>query len=516
MPEANNKRVAKNTLFLYFRMILIMLVSLYTSRVVLAQLGISDFGIYNVTAGVVTMLSFLNSCMASSTQRYMTFELGRGDMQRLKDVFAASLNIHAAMALVIVVLAETLGLWIVNHQLVIPPDRMLAAHWVYQFAILTFCINIIQVPYNAVLIAHERMNVYAYFSIVEVCLKLGIVYLLVVCPIDKLIAYGVLLFSVQLIVRCMYQLYCHKHYEESRFRWFWDKALYRQMTGFAGWNLFGSIAWLLRDQGVNIILNLFFGPVINAARGVALQVSNAVMGFIANFQVALNPQITKNYAQGHIAEMEKLAYLGIKFSFIILFLLAFPLALNIDYVLHVWLEEVPEHTSLFVTLIMADGLCGTLFGVPLMTSLSATGKIRNYQVWVSLVILFIVPAGYMALSLGCEASSVFYVSMLFTLLSGFVRFLFCRSLLGYSLRRMTGTVLVPVFGMVALSLPLPILLKVYVWSTPDLGSVVLSALAALLVAACAAWLVGMQARERSVIVAMVRSRLPRKQKQTQA
>lgn len=503
----NNKRIAKNTLLLYFRMILIMLVTLYTSRVILVQLGISDYGIYNVVGGVVMMFAFLNNCMTSSTQRFMTIELGRGDIQQLKNVFAASLNIHGAIAIVIILLAETIGLWFVNNKLVIPTDRIIAANWVYQFAILSFCINIIQVPYNAVLIAHEKMNIYAYISIIEVCLKLGIVYLLVICPFDKLITYGILLFCVQLIVRCIYQIYCRKHYEESRWRLFWDKDLYRQMSGFAGWNLFGSIAWLFRDQGVNIILNLFFGPVINAARGVASQVSSAVMGFISNFQVAINPQITKNYANGNIQEMERLAYLGIKFSFIILFLLAFPLALNIDYVLHLWLEEVPEYTGLFVILTMIDALCGNLFGVPLMTSLSAAGKIRNYQIVVSLIILFIVPVGYVALKLGYDASSVFYVSILFTLLSGFARFLFCRSQLGYSMRVMTIKVLVPVTCMVIAVLPLPIFLKIYVCTTNDIISFLSLASVAVAVSVLAAWLIVIQKHERSVIVSMVKNRI---------
>jgi len=228
MEQNNNKRVAKNTLFLYFRMILIMLVTLYTSRVILAQLGIKDYGIYNVVGGVVTMFAFLNNCMASSTQRFMTFELGCGNIQQLKKVFAASLNIHMTIAVVIVLLAETIGLWFVNSKLVIPTDRLVAANWVYQFAILSFCVNIIQVPYNAVLIAHEKMNVYAYISIIEVFLKLGIVYLLVVSPFDKLIAYGILLFLVQFVIRCIYQVYCRKNYEECKFKLFLDKKLLKK------------------------------------------------------------------------------------------------------------------------------------------------------------------------------------------------------------------------------------------------------------------------------------------------
>lgn len=507
MAETNNKRVAKNTLFLYFRMILIMLVTLYTSRVVLAQLGIKDYGIYNVVGGVVTMFAFLNNCMTTSTQRFLTFELGKGNTQRLKDVFAASLNIHIAIALTIVVLAESIGLWFVNYKLVIPADRLVAANWVFQFAILSFCVNIIQVPYNAVIIAHEKMNVYAYISIVEVMLKLGIVYLLSVSPFDKLIAYAVLIFAVQLLIRAIYQIYCRKNYEESKFRLFWDKSLYQQMSGFAGWNLFGSLAWMLRDQGLNIVLNLFFGPVINAARGVATQVSGAVMNFISNFQVALNPQITKNYANGNIQEMEKLTYLGIKFSYIILFFLAFPLSLNINYVLRLWLVEVPDYTALFIILIMIDSMVGNLFGVPLMTSLSATGKIRNYQIVVSFIILLIVPVGYIALRLGCDAPSVFYITIIFSGISGFARFLFCRKQIGYSLREMTKGVLLPVLSMTVVALPLPIFAKLEYFQTDTLMNFLLLCLISIVMTFVSAWFVGLNTTEKDKLLSIIKSKI---------
>ncbi len=506
-PSENNKRVAKNTLFLYFRMILIMLVTLYTSRVVLAELGINDYGIYNVVGGVVLMFSFLNSCMSTATQRFLTFELGRGDTDRLKKVFAVALNIHIAIGSFIIILAETIGLWFVNEKLVISEGRMVAANWIYQFSILTFCINIIQVPYNAVLIAHEKMNVYAYISILEALLKLGIVYLLVIVSADKLIVYGVLVFVVQLIIRIVYQIYCRRHYEESRFRLFWDKALYQQMSGFAGWNLFGSVAWLMRDQGVNIILNLFFGPAINAARGVASQVSNAVMGFISNFQVALNPQITKDYAIGNITGMERLSYLGIKFSFLILFTMAFPLCLNIDYVLHLWLVDVPDYAALFIILIMIDALCGTLFGTPLMTSLSATGRIRNYQIVVSCIILCILPTGYITLKLGCSAPSVFYISIFFTLVSGFARFLFCRKQIGYSLKKMVKDILLPIVGVSVVSLPLPVLVK-YCWlNTSSFTNFILLCVIAIITTTIVSWFIGLKNNERSTLVSIIKNKL---------
>lgn len=491
-------------------MILIMLVTLYTSRVVLAELGIKDYGIYNVVGGIVMMFSFLNNCMSSATQRFMTFELGRGNMDRLKKVFATSLNIHITISVIIAILAETIGLWFVNNKLVIAPDRMVAANWVYQFSILTFCVNIIQVPYNAVLIAHEKMSVYAYISILEAFLKLGIVYLLVIAPADKLIVYGILVFAVQLIICGIYQVYCRRNYVESKFKLFWDKNLYRQMSGFAGWNLFGSVAWLLRDQGLNIVLNLFFGTAINAARGVATQVSSAVMGFISNFQVALNPQITKNYATGNIPEMEKLSYLGIKFSFLLLFTMAFPLCLNIDYVLHLWLVEVPNYTALFIILIMIDSLVGNLFGVPLMTSLSATGKIRNYQIVVSCIILCILPAGYVALRLGCDAPSVFYISIVFTLVSGFVRFLFCHKQIGYSLRRMASEVLLPIAGVSILSLPLPIVIKSLWLGAQTCVNFILLCFIAASITVIVSWFVGLKAHERQTLVYVVKNKLHKK------
>lgn len=331
-----------------------------------------------------------------------------------------------------------------------------------------------------------------------------------IVPADKLIAYGILVFAVQLIIRGIYQVYCRRHYIESKFWLFWDRDLYRQMSGFAGWNLFGSVAWLLRDQGLNIVLNLFFGTAINAARGVASQVSSAVMGFISNFQVALNPQITKNYATGNIPEMEKLSYLGIKFSFLLLFTMAFPLCLNIDYVLHLWLVEVPDYTALFIILIMVDSLAGNLFGVPLMTSLSATGKIRNYQIVVSCIILCILPAGYVALRLGCDAPSVFYISIVFTLISGFVRFLFCRKQIGYSLRRMASEVLLPIAGVSILSLPLPIVIKSFWLEAQTFANFIQLCAIAVMITIAVSWFVGLKAHERQTLVNVVKNKLHKK------
>lgn len=502
----NNKRIAKNTLFLYFRMILIVLVTLYTSRVVLRELGVVDYGIYNVVGGVVGLFAFLNNCMITSTQRFLTFEIGKGKNNRLKEVFAASFNIHVAIALLSFIIAETIGLWLVNEKLVFPEERKLAANCVYQFSIISFCINITKVPYNATIIAHEKMSAYAYISIIEVILNLIMAYCLVIVSYDKLIIYGACVLAIQIVIRGIYQLYCKRHYKECQVRFFWNKELYYEMTGFAGWNLFGSIAWMMRDQGINILLNIFFGPIVNASRSIATQVSNAMMNFVSNFQIALNPQITKDYAQKKLADMEILCHRGIRYSEIILFLLAFPICLNIKYILSIWLTEVPYYASSFIILIIIDGLIGSLFGIPLMTSISATGKIRNYQLLVNTIILGIVPISYIMLLLGANVFSVFYITIILSGLSGSIRFLFCRHLIGYSLKSMLKKVIIPLLGMAIISTPIPLLCKIYFFEKENFTNFFISSLIAILISIFSAWYIAIPRNERSSIRNKIKNR----------
>lgn len=455
----NSRRIAKNTVFLYFRMLLMMGISLYTSRVVLAVLGIEDFGIYDVVSSVVTMFAFLNGSMVSSTQRFITVAIGKEDREEAVRVFNNSVRIHFLIGLTVVLLCETIGLWFLENKLVIPQERMTPARWVFQLSLLSFFINVTQVPYNATIIAHEKMDIFAYLSIIDVLLKLGIVFLLKVIPIDKLVAYAILTFLVTQIVRSLYRIYCHRNFTECHRAAVAKDGLFKGMLQFAGWNLFGSLAWMMRDQGVNILLNVFFGPVVNAARGTATKVSATVQEFVNNFTTALNPQITKNYAQGRLGKMEELSYRGARFSFLILFIIALPLMITMDTVLGWWLVEVPEDTGIFLQFILIDALINTVFSNTFITSLMAAGNIRNYQIVVSSIILMVVPVGYFMLKTGCPSYTIFALLCLISLVAGLVRYRFCSRQIGYRWNIFLKDVIARILGTVVLSVPLPLLAR---------------------------------------------------------
>ena len=455
--SANNTRIAKNTLLLYFRMLFMMIVSLYTSRVVLNALGVEDFGIYNIAGGIITMFSFLNSAMSSSTQRYITFELGKEDHRQLHKVFRTSVNIHLLIALFILILGETVGLWFLYEKMIIPPARMYAAFWVYQFSVINMMVMIISVPYNATIIAHEKMSAFAYISLAEVLLKLGIVYLLYLTQYDKLIFYTALLCGMQLLICIIYNCYCRHHFEETCYDWIWDSKLFKEMIGFAGWNLWGGCAFIFFTQGLNILLNMFFGPVVNAARGVAVQVQGAVVQFSTNFQTALNPQITKSYAIGDFIYMHNLIFRSSKFTFLLLATISFPLILETDMILRVWLKIVPDYTVAFVRLMLGITIIDAMAG-SLMVAAQATGRIRFYQSMVGGVLLFIVPISYIVLRLGAAPWSVFVVHFCICIFAFIIRLLIIRSMIHLSLYRYFHQVVLRCLWVLLLATPLPIVL----------------------------------------------------------
>lgn len=458
MSEINaNKLVAKNTLMLYFRMLLSMIVTLYTSRIVLNSLGVQDFGIYNVVGGVVIMIGFLNNALTVSTQRFLTIELGKSDFLQLKKVFNLSITIHFLIAIVILLLAETAGVWFLNSYLTIPANRLVAANWVYQFSILSFLISVISVPYNAAIIANERMNLFAVVGVLEVLLKLAIVYLLLFFNADKLILYAFLIFVVAVIVRIIYGYYCNKYFEECRrLKFFWDKELIKSMGLFASWNLLGVSAGIGYNQGVNILLNMFFGPVVNAARGIAFQVLGAVSNFVNNFQVAVDPAITKNYAQGNHSSTINLVSGASKFSFYLLLLLCMPLLIETRTILLFWLKIVPEYTVVFTRLILIDVLVCSLSG-SLQILAQATGNIKWYQIIVSGILLLNLPTSYIALKLGYKAESTFFVSIFYSCLALIMRISILRKIVDFPAKDFFMKVIVRVCIVIILAVPAPLL-----------------------------------------------------------
>lgn len=417
---SDNKRIAKNTVYLYLRMILLLIVGLYTSRVTLAALGVSDYGIYNVVGGIVSMFVFINYAMINSTQRYITYELGRGDQKRLSFIFSTSLNIHAIISFIIIILSESVGLWFFYNKMTIPPERINAAFWVFQFSIIACFVNIMSVPYNALIIAHEKMSAFAYISLLDAAMKLGIVYLLIVYGGDRLILYGVLVLLITIIDRVIYGQYCIRKFPESEYHFVVDKPLMKEMTKFASWNLVGNFSYVCYTQGLNLLLNVFFNPVVNAARGIAVQIQSVVSNFSYNVENAIKPQITKSYAKQDMERMHTLIFVSAKVSFYVLLLFSLPIMLEANLLLDLWLVEVPEHTENFVRITVLTLLTECLTN-PLLTAAQATGDMKKYQSSVSLLCLLILPVSYVALLISPVPELVFIVSIVFSIITQFVK-----------------------------------------------------------------------------------------------
>ena len=453
----NNKRIAKNTLLLYFRMLFMMVVSLYTSRVILNALGVEDFGIYNVVGGVVAMFSVISGSLSAAISRFITYELGKGDQSKLNKIFSASVTIQLLLSLIIVVLIESVGVWFLNAKMTIPAERMTAANWVLQFSIVTFVINLISVPYNAAIIAHEKMSAFAYISILEAVGKLTIAFLIIVSPIDKLIFYAILMCSVAVIVRLTYGHYCKKHFAECTYHFHWDKEILKNMFGFAGWSFVGCSAAVLIGQGVNVITNLFFGVTANAARGVATQVEGAIRQLVNNFMTALNPQITKSYAAGEHDYTLKLVYQGAKFSFFLTLFIAIPFLLEIDYILKIWLGIFPNEAPMFVrwaiAIIMADVL-----SQPIITANAASGKIKKYQLVVGGYNMTIFPLVFICFKLGLPAFSAYVVHFVVFFSNLFIRIRLMRGILNITYVDYIKKVLVRIIPVFLTALLVPICL----------------------------------------------------------
>lgn len=498
MPDFynNNKRIAKNTLLLYFRMLLIMAVTLYTSRVVLDKLGITDYGIYNVVGGIVGMLGFLMGTMSNTVQRFLSFEIGKGDNGRVNHVFNISVIAHVAIAIIVFVVMEIAGVWYLNTYMNIPDDRLDAANWVLQCSILTTMFTIVQVPYNAIIIAKEQMGIYAYISILEVSLKLVIVYLLTIINFDRLKLYSVLVMVVTIGILMVYCIYCVKKYKEAKFRFVKDVKTLKEIISFASWNMLGELAWTFTGPGVNIILNLFFGPAVNAARGIAEQVNGAVSRFVNNFQTAVTPQIVKSYAANELDEMKQLLFRGIRFSYYLLFILSMPLIFNMDFILHVWLKNVPQYTTEFCQLVL---ICGMVASVSnLLTQIArAYGRIKTFEIWVSVCIFLNFPLSYLVLKFGGSPLSTIVVNIFIQITLLFVRLYLTKDMVGLSVSDFTKKVLLPIIKVTIIPVILPCLLA---WELQNNWlTFIINCLVSLISSLICIWLIGVSARERDYI-----------------
>ena len=503
--SAKNKRIAKNAAMLYVRMFLVMGVTLFTSREVLRLLGVDDFGIYNVVGGIIVLFTFLNSAMTASTQRFLNFELGRGRLDNVSRCFSASVTIHIWIAIVTLLIGEIVGIWFLNEYIQIPEGREYAANWALHFSLLGAAVNIIRTPYNAALIAYEKMSFYAYVSIVEVFLKLAVVYLLLISDFDKLILYSALMFVVICVVTGCYYIYSRQKFKECRYKLFYDKSLYKSLMSFSGWSLFGSLANVGSYQGTNIILNIFHGVGANAAIGIANQVQTAVSSFVANFQTAFNPQLVKSYAAGENSYFIKLILRTSKYSFYLLFVISLPIYIYCDKFLGIWLSYVPPYAVDFSRLIILVSLLDAIQG-PLWISVQATGRIKIYQICVSLLTLMNIPFSYIAMKYGYPPNAVLVIKIVVSCILLLYRIGYLRKTMGLSMSLFAKEVLVPSIIISVVSYVSISLLSMF--GNGMVYLLVVSAISVLLNSVMIMW-IGLTTDERRFLMRAIRNRFSR-------
>lgn len=421
MVDKRNSTIAKNTLLLYFRQFIILVIGLFTSRVVLNTLGVEDYGIYNVVGGVVAMFGFITNALGSATSRFITFAAGKEDTDERNKTFGTILTIYYGIAVLILLLGETVGLWFVHKYLVIPPERFTAALWVYHFSVIAAVLNVLYIPYQSLIIAYEKMTAFAYISVLDAVLKLVIVYLLVITSFDKLIIYAFLILLVQSIDRFIYIIYCKKRFIESKAKAVYVPQLFKEILVFSGWTLNGNLAVMCYTQGINILLNMFFGPVVNAARGIATQVQSITLQFVSGFQTAIYPQLTKSYAQGESQRFVDLLHVSCRYSYLLIYILALPFIIKSEYILTIWLKIVPDYTVPFLSLILIFSILRSITN-PVNFAVQATGDIKKYQLIEGSMGLLILPIAYICLKVfNAGPISVFWVLVIMEFITVLVR-----------------------------------------------------------------------------------------------
>ena len=492
----NPKRIAKNTAYLYIRMIILLIISLYSSRLVLKELGITDYGIYNVIGGFITIFSFINGSMSQASQRFITYELGRGDLTALRNIFSTCVYIHIALAALIAILGETIGLWYVYNIAIIPADRFYAALWVYHCSIIVSCASIITVPYNALIIAHECMAAFSYLAIIEAILKLAIVFLLMVIPFDNLIVYGVLMAILAILMRIFYGIYASRTFSESKLIRKLDVVSLKSMGSYAGWSLCGSMAAAGYSQGLNLLINAFFNPAVNAARGVAVTVQGVIRNFSNNFQVAVNPQITKSFAACDISYMHSIIYRASVLSFYLFFLLALPVWLEIDTLLRLWLVDVPQNTATFIRILLIISSI-ELLSSPLNVSAQATGKIKAYELSTSCILLLIIPLAYIALLVYPKPEIVFEVFLMQVVFAHAVKIILLKFKIGLSIGKYFREVLIRIMIVFAIAIIIPT--YIHILMPQGVLRLVCVGLSSVLYTPCIIFLLGLNKNEKKMV-----------------
>lgn len=508
MGMVNRKRIARNTLLLYLRMGLTMLVSLYSSRIVLSSLGETDFGLYNVIGGIVVMFAFLNGVMNAACNRYYSVAMGKQDDDALHRIFSVNVVIFLILGAAILVLCETVGLWLLETKMSIPADRMTAARWVYQISILSFLAGVIAIPFRSLITAKEKMKVYTFVSVAEALLKLGVALLLASAPIDRLIYYAALMLAVGIISTSFYISYCRHNYTECKGKLQWEGPLAGEIVRFNLWGVLGSMATIGKNQGVNILLNIFYGPAVNAARGIANQVNVNVFEFVHSYVLAFNPQIVKSYAAGEKDDMLKLVFQSSKFSYYLLFVIALPLILEMKQVLGIWLVDVPEHCVTFATIMMLTALIDANHD-PLYYSVQASGRVKWYNILVGGSQLMVVVLAYLILKLFTPAPEmVFYLIMLFTAVAQVIRIVLTHRYVDMSIREYIRKVIVPIVLVSVCSCVLPAI--VVIMMPESIGRLLLTIAVSLLSSAIVIYTIGLDRSERETLTSAVKSKFHRK------
>lgn len=502
--SSNSKRIIKNTAFLYVRMLFLMLITLFTSRVLLDKLGIEDFGIYNVVGSLTAMFMYFRFSLANATQRFLNIELGKENHKGAQDVFCQHLILYAAFSLIVIIIGETAGLWILLNKLVIPADRLHAALWVYQFTLFSLCATLVGVVYSSEVIAHEDMKAFSYIGVFEGVAKLAIAYAISISPFDRLIVYGFMLMALTVIVQAFYVFYCIKHYKECRLRFIWDKTLIKGTSSVLGWNTVGTTIYAINDSGMSILLNMFFGLAVNAARAVSSQVNMAITSFASNFFISVRPQIVKSYASGDNEYLLKLFYNSSRFSFFLLWIFCLPLSFSIDSVLHLWLKEVPEYTDIFTVWIMAYSLVNVLSN-PVGAVALASGKLKRYISIGSGMFLLVFPIAYIAFKSGCPPVSVFIILFVIQLCDLIVILHIIRRHISYRPSDYITKVVKPIFFVVSFSLAT--VYGIHRALPETLSLMPLFVILSMLVVALCVWITGISNTERGYVINFIRKKL---------